>query len=86
MASRPRLFKPRFADHVVMGDQLATDMTGRNQMVVIAQPFSSQNLVGGRKYVHLTVRLVDTGAEGCMIYRPDEVAYVATLESQHTPS
>jgi hypothetical protein len=86
MASRPRLFKPRFADHVVKGDVLARNMQGDRQMVVIAPPFTSQNLVGERKFVHLKVRMVESGVEGEMIYLPHEATFVATQESQHTPS
>lgn len=86
MASLPRPFKATFADHVAEGFVIATDMTGSEQMEVVKPPFRSKNIVGGRTFVHLEVRLVGTDEVGHMIYRPSEVVFRCVDQGSQEPA
>lgn len=64
-----------FADHLIDGQVIATSKQGSNPMLITGPPVRVKNLVGERSYVRVPVRLVDTGAEGQMIYRASEVVF-----------
>ncbi len=75
MASIVPRWTATFADHLTDGQLIATSRQGSNPMRITGPPLRVKNLVGERTYVRVPVCLVDTGAEGQMIYRASEVVF-----------